>query len=395
MHDTGTIITGSCALNMLLGDLYDSSSGDLNLIVPHRMFATLDVFMREEAGYENVGQQICCSSHTLSVSRFVRYRKSLLSVSVSQAGARGLMGVITGSNTTADMTFMTMGGVATFYPEFTLYGRNVRAQLFGEAENQIGSSKSDALSLESGTSFIGGPCGRSCPSLWRSIREFGPHGIFNWDARYRVGQVFEECDVEWRLSERCFNLHCAHDSDQRDGAHWVLPHAMPADEVDITIQERNISRHLPPYEILYTGVLYATSGQQPVLVRIPLKHCVSLFQYPCDLEIAYWVNQRDQGERVSFVSDYTHTVHYTVNGSASDQSASFTIFCESFMNLPPTNGLLSRLKKGNSADLEDGNVLIIKHPLRDLRRIQNMVDVDLPVADRMLRWALWQKLHWK
>jgi hypothetical protein len=47
---------------------------------------------------------------------------------------------------------------------------------------------------------------------------------------------------------------------------------------------------------------------------------------------------------------------------ARDLSASFTIFCESFTNLPPTNGLLSKLKNGNGAELEDGNVLIIKHP---------------------------------
>jgi hypothetical protein len=33
MHQTGTIITGICALNMLLGLLYESSSSDMNLIV--------------------------------------------------------------------------------------------------------------------------------------------------------------------------------------------------------------------------------------------------------------------------------------------------------------------------------------------------------------------------
>jgi hypothetical protein len=51
MHETGTIITGSCALNMLLGNLYDASSSDLNLIVPHKKFFTMDVFPRKLAGY--------------------------------------------------------------------------------------------------------------------------------------------------------------------------------------------------------------------------------------------------------------------------------------------------------------------------------------------------------
>jgi hypothetical protein len=35
------------------------------------------------------------------------------------------MKVVACSTTAADMTFMTAGGVATLYPEFTLYGKNV------------------------------------------------------------------------------------------------------------------------------------------------------------------------------------------------------------------------------------------------------------------------------
>jgi hypothetical protein len=32
------------------------------------------------------------------------------------------------------------------------------------------------------------------------------------------------------------------------------------------------------------------------------------------------------------------------------------------MNLPPTNGLLGRFRNVNDANLEVGNVLMIKHP---------------------------------
>jgi hypothetical protein len=83
------------------------------------------------------------------------------------------------------------------------------------------------------------------------------------------------------------------------------------------------------------------------------------FRSSRDLEIAYWVNQRDPNGRVSFGSNYARVVHY-----ASDRRpASFTDARENFMNLPPTNGLLGRFRNVNDADLEDGNVLIIKHPL--------------------------------
>jgi len=47
MHDTGSIITGSCTLNTLLGDSYDSSSSDLNLIVPHEHVSEMTTYLKE------------------------------------------------------------------------------------------------------------------------------------------------------------------------------------------------------------------------------------------------------------------------------------------------------------------------------------------------------------
>jgi hypothetical protein len=109
------------------------------------------------------------------------------------------MRVIACSNATADMTFMTAGGAATLYPEFTLYGKNIHSeytqQIHHGGENRIGTSKSDALALETDMSFLRGPCGRSCPSLWRSITDYGPYGVFGWDARYDVKRIFGNCDV--------------------------------------------------------------------------------------------------------------------------------------------------------------------------------------------------------
>jgi hypothetical protein len=122
-------VTGSCALNMLLGLLYDSSSSDLNLVVPHNKFTAMDVFLQKVAGYVTAeGQMEPHSSVAPSVSRDVRYRKSHLSVSLTQAGVIGPMRVIACSNATADMTFMTAGGVATLYPEFTLCGINMHSE---------------------------------------------------------------------------------------------------------------------------------------------------------------------------------------------------------------------------------------------------------------------------
>jgi hypothetical protein len=86
-------------------------------------------------------------------------------------------------------------------------------------------------------------------------------------------------------------------------------------------------------------------------------------------------------------------VHYT----SDRRPASFTVFCENFMNLPPTNGPLGRFRNVDGADLKDGNVLIIKHPLRDVHHIENMTHANLACAGKLLEWCvkrgdLWQLL---
>jgi hypothetical protein len=159
------------------------------------------------------------SSVASSVARFVLYRKSELAISLTQAGVLGPMRVVVCSTSTADMTFMTAGGVATLYPEFTLYGKNVcteDAQWMHGRENRIGSSKSDALALESDMCFLAKQCGRSCPSLWRSFEDYGPYGVFNWGGRYNVKRAFANCDVEWRVGERCVNPQCERDYNKKE-----------------------------------------------------------------------------------------------------------------------------------------------------------------------------------
>jgi hypothetical protein len=158
------------------------------------------------------------------------------------------MRVVACGAATADMTFMTAGGVATLYPEFTLYGKNVCCEdtnLFGRKENRIGTWKSDVLTLENDTSFLGGPCDRSCPTLWRSFADYGPYGVFNWDARYDVKRVFAYCDVEWRIQERCVNPHCERDYNKKERLFGGPSSEVPADEIDIGAQEGIISERQP------------------------------------------------------------------------------------------------------------------------------------------------------
>ncbi|KAJ8581218.1 hypothetical protein M405DRAFT_832920, partial [Rhizopogon salebrosus TDB-379] len=94
--------------------------------------------------------------------------------------------------------------------------------------------------------------------------------------------------------------------------------------------------------------------------------------------------------RVSFCSNFTQVVRCT----SYERSASFTVFCENLMNLPPTNGLLRKSRNVDGEHIEGGNVLLIKYPLRNVHHIENMTDVDVACAGKLLQWALRTKQYW-
>ncbi|OJA19906.1 hypothetical protein AZE42_13451 [Rhizopogon vesiculosus] len=139
-------------------------------------------------------------------------------------------------------------------------------------------------------------------------------------------QVFKRCGLEWKLRVGCANPRCECDVNKLNRDFWFSSSVVPADEIDVAIQEGNICHHSKTFR---SRVLYATCGRTQVLV--PLKPHVSAFSNQSDLETVYCVNQRDPHGRESFPSKFTHSAHSTSDGML---SASFTIFWESFMNLP-------------------------------------------------------------
>ncbi|OAX41905.1 hypothetical protein K503DRAFT_431465 [Rhizopogon vinicolor AM-OR11-026] len=151
VHETGSVITGSCALNMLLRDSYDSSSSDLNLIVPHEKFLEMETYSKEEEGYINTDiEERPHPFVTSSCSCFRRYHKQHMSVTLSQAGLTGPLRTIVCGNTSADMTFMTGGGLLHCIPTLLCAVKNIRVETTGNActgESQMCSLKADYLVL--------------------------------------------------------------------------------------------------------------------------------------------------------------------------------------------------------------------------------------------------------
>ncbi|OAX38463.1 hypothetical protein K503DRAFT_817392 [Rhizopogon vinicolor AM-OR11-026] len=244
MHDTEPIITGGCALN--LGDSYDSSSSDLNLIVPHEHFSEMTTYLKEEGSYIDVEKKE--SPHP----------------SVASANVTGSLRTIVCGNTFADMTFMTGEGVVTLYPDFTLHGKNIRAETTGG------------------------------PSQNTSIVKM----------EFTIG-------TQISISGESSNDLVSSGNFARDVAFCFPSSIVSADEVDIAVQEDNITRHQPSFKTFHSGVLYATGGRTPVLVHVSLKHHISAFRNPTDLETIYWsrtVALRDPAPAACVLSGFQRNI---------------------------------------------------------------------------------------
>jgi hypothetical protein len=82
MHETGSVITGSCALNMLLVDYYDSSTSDLNFLENDNIFTSRRGLHQNRKRRESPFD----SSFAFYCYRLKRYHKRRLSVTLSVAG---------------------------------------------------------------------------------------------------------------------------------------------------------------------------------------------------------------------------------------------------------------------------------------------------------------------
>ncbi|KAG2741940.1 hypothetical protein P692DRAFT_20879610 [Suillus brevipes Sb2] len=121
MHSWGAVITGSCALQMLTGGR--DTSKNLNIVVPMGSFDVLQQFILSTLSYRCV-EAVTHSNYAFCavVRSFGKYRCGRLQITLCEALADHIYDVITSSPTTADMIFMTPGGIAVLYPEWTLNG---------------------------------------------------------------------------------------------------------------------------------------------------------------------------------------------------------------------------------------------------------------------------------
>lgn len=277
---TGSMITGSCALNVLL-NTPSHPINDLNIITNAKGWKAMDDFFVNTLGYIRTEQM----AHPVLATR--NHKWQMYSLNGREATLMGTknphdaLQIIAKGPTTVEMTVMTARGVATLYPEWTLDYKGCTTNV---GERMVtawtaGSIGEPRFSISKDTQFLGKTCGRSCPALWRSIQDHGEYIARDWDAQFSVKRCLNSNDLEWRVSKQCSNEHCPFRSEMVKRNAPVPPDKMPSMLGEIREQEEIICKHKPVSEItidcgtqqlkenktykgVYSGLLYATNDSE-------------------------------------------------------------------------------------------------------------------------------------
>lgn len=246
MHSTHAVIVGSCAMQMLLGDVVVTR--DLNILVAHGGRLAMHSFIAHTLHYQRIYNVHTNYVYKDCTTNFAKYECGERLITLTEAAEDGLFKVISSSPTTADMTFMTVGGLAVLYPEWTLNHTTVinHTVLSTEAGKNVGCIEQCHWKVESGTAFLGKPCGSLCPYLWRNIRDSVHQGhILQWDMRQSVTSLMCKSNTMWRLAEHCQNIECPFNPIVNGRLTQLPPKEIPGDLRGIQQQEHRIEDHLP------------------------------------------------------------------------------------------------------------------------------------------------------
>jgi hypothetical protein len=211
LRDEGCIVTGSCALAMLMGGEL-SNARDLNLVGRPESFSVCDKFIQETMGYVTISE-ICHQALTRVVGRFRKYRRNehIITLSLPKEGLH-ILHVILYAPSTIDMIYMTGGGLSTFYLELLLKGVTVHGHSaphvpWGDKLGHVGHNDHN-WTVARHTQFLCGPCHDLCPTLWNHIAS-GKHQLMvDWDRSRTIRNVALNTDIEWRLNSYCVNDRC-------------------------------------------------------------------------------------------------------------------------------------------------------------------------------------------
>lgn len=209
----GCVITGSCALAMLMGGVM-CNPRDLNLIGRAESWEVMDKFIQETLGYITIGER-CHKALTCVVGNFRMYERNgrIITLSLAKSGLH-ILHVVFNAPSTADMIYMSGGGLSTFFFEWhqrrvAVYGHSARNVAWGDKLGHVGHDHHN-WTVTHHTKFLSGPCLDFCPTLWHHIGSRKHQLNVDWDTTRSIRKVASKADIEWRLNSYCDNDECAY-----------------------------------------------------------------------------------------------------------------------------------------------------------------------------------------
>ncbi|KAG1764936.1 hypothetical protein EDD22DRAFT_845637 [Suillus occidentalis] len=343
LHQMRGIIVGSCALQMLLGWGETAAAGlglrDLNIIVPHTSLMLIERFIVNTMGFQSMAATLH-PTLTMHMHDFRRYAGNghIMMVSEARLGV-DIVEVVLNGPSTADMTFMSCGGLTMFYPELTLNLTGVRSQngqKIGHGQS-FGSVGKTHFQIWQHTSFLNRACDSSYPALWQRVADNSNCLTIEWDICYEFKSFLLDNNTEWRLDIDCLNERCKFHLPTTFANEDVPPLIMPKDHVDIEYLAHAITEHHPPYSQIYQGLLYVTACTRPYLVPMPVQDGVTASHTLQDLE-------------------YNALLNFLV-----PLDDVYTFFYEDETNNPPPNSLVNNIAPHAPMQAQlDGNLLVVK-----------------------------------
>ncbi|KAG2737996.1 hypothetical protein P692DRAFT_20883016 [Suillus brevipes Sb2] len=231
------------------------------------------------------------------VGRFHRYKTGKQTITLSIAKDRmHVLHVVLNAPSTADMIFMTGGGIACFYFDWLREGISVCSRSAdhiprGEQLGSVGKINSD-LCLQRGTYFLRTECGSVCPTFWQHVDSFDRTLRVTWDEQLSIDSVLSNADVEWRLNTYCTNLSCTY----RMSVMASNSDSLGANtDYDVEFLPQAILERRPVYSGIIQGLFYGLACSKPFIVPVPVRDGVTSAATLDDLEVNYWVKQRGIG----------------------------------------------------------------------------------------------------
>lgn len=139
------------------------------------------------------------------------------------------------------------------------------------------------------------------------------------------------------------------------------------------------------YPQVFQGILFAIADSTPRVVDVPLHEGVDVIRNLSDLNVNYWVNQRERGPFIAFRSHLRKSMH-VVPSSLTELQCIFTCFFESSATSPEQNMLMERVNSQHDKFVQVyGNILVIKSSRSDRNIVQNMCEKDLSLVTFFLK----------